>query len=414
MGTRTKTYVHTMPGIPAVTSAAGTLVAFLDAVLVNGFNEISVGTIAVSGGVCTVQTGTNHGLVGVGGAGTASTGLVMPVVSISGCDQAALNGEFRVSKITDATHFKFNLSVADVTGTGATIKTKYAPLGWAIEYTDTNRRVYRQVNVKGTRLYLYVDDNTVAGRAHVTMYEAMTGIDAGTRPIPTTTQLSSGFLEWGHIVYASETPKKITIVGDDLIFYMMMERPNGNVYDTNNYVCCGFGDPISYVPNDTYGCALWGSNAIGSTAEDCFSKYAFGYSSNANTCLWMARESNNTSSAGCMFFNMWGSWPTGIKWPSLADNSLIINPVYLGDVEAAGNTVRGMWPGLFGFVHCNQHVNGDAGGLTNSAVGLDHLSSLGPLADLGGHTYLIHYMAGTATDKNPGLLVVFNGDGDWR
>lgn len=413
MGTRTKVYTHLSTGLPGMTSAAGTLVDMLDAVLVNGFNQVNVSTINVVSGVATVTCQSVHGLQAVGGAGTGSTGTIMPVVKIEGADQADLNGEFRVSEITDTVTFKFSISIADVAATG-TITTKYAPMGWAIAFTDTNRRAYRQVNPQGTRLYLYVDDNTVPGRAHVTMYESMTDINTGSQPTPNTNQVAQGYLEWGHVVFSTETPKLMTIVGDDLLFYLMICRPNGNKWDKDNYVCCGFGDPISYVPNDTFGCALWGSSTIGSTEEDCFNKYKFNYNVNANADLWVAREYNNTSTQGVQFFNLWGWWSSGLKWPSLSDGSLMIQHVYMGEVAAAGETIRGMWPGLYGFMHSQPHNSGDGGGLTNNATGITHLSSIGPVPEWDNHTFLIHYMAGTKADENPGYLVVFDGDGDWR
>lgn len=414
MGTKTKIYTQSTPGLPGVTSAAGTLVAMLDAALVNGFNEVAVTSITVASGVATVVCADLHGVQGIGGAGTASTGLVMPVIAISGCNEAYLNGEWRVSEIPSTTVFKFEISVADVTATG-TILTKYPPLGWAIAFTDTNRRAYRQINVQGTRLYLYIDDNTVAGRAHVTMYETMASIDdTSGRAIPNTTQLSSGYLEWGHVVFSSETPKGITIFGDDLLFYLFILRPTGNIYDQDNWVCCGFGDPISYVPNDTYGCALWGSDTIGSTVENCFNKYIFGYRDTANSCLWLAREYNNTSVQGTQFFNLWGYWANGIKWPSLADGSLLLQEVYVGEVSTAGNTVRGRWPGIFGFMHSDPHGNGDSGVLKNNATGTTHLSSIGPIPERNNDTFLLHYLAGTAVDRNPGLIIALDGDGDWR
>ena len=414
VGTKTKVFTHTIPGFPTLTTAVGKMVAMLDAALVNGFNQVSVTSIVVASGIATVTCAAAHNLVAVGGAGTASTGTILPVVKIEGADQAALNDEFRVTEITSTTVFKFAISIADVTATG-TITSKYASMGWQIAYTDTNRRAYQQINPQGTRLYLYVDDNAVAGRAHVTMYETMSSInDTSGRAIPNTAQVSTRYLEWGYIVYSTETPKLMTIIGDDLLFYLLICRPTGSSYDGNNYVCCGFGDPISYVPNDTYGCALWGSSSIGSTAEDCFNKYKWNYNVNASADLWLAREYNNSSSAGVQFFNLWGYWSTGLKWPSLSDNSLMIQEVYLGEVAAAGQTVRGKWPGVYGFMHCQPHSNGDGGSLINNATGLTHLSSIGPIAERDGDTFLLHYLAGCASDQNPGYLIVFDGNGDWR
>lgn len=414
MATKTKIFTESDFGMPLVINGAGKLLAMLDAVLVNGFGQVNVSSIVVAAGVATVTTATAHGLAAQGSTDGVSTGRIYPVVAIAGATPTGLNGEQRVASIPSATTFTFATSVTAGTATG-TITSKRAPLGFSIAFTGTNKRVYRSNNVTGKRMYLRIDDTATGGRAKVTSYEAMTTVDAGTRPSPSASQVSGG-LEWGYVMYTSDpdtTKKKWTIVGDDRLFYLLMENPNGNTYDNNQFAPMAFGDPITFPGSDTYGSILIGSETKNFTGEDCYNYYQFcGNYTYASGAYWQ-RDSANTSSAPVHMGATWGFWTQAMQYPNPADGALNLNEVMATEYTSPNLVIRGRFPGLYSICHCNGHLNGDGGPLVNNTP-FSTRAAVGPLAELGGWTAFFHWWAGTSNDHDPGYMVAFNGDGDWR
>ena len=54
-------YYHSdMQGAPTLAGVAGSMIGLLDAVLVNGFGQLSVASISVASGIATVTFGAGH------------------------------------------------------------------------------------------------------------------------------------------------------------------------------------------------------------------------------------------------------------------------------------------------------------------------------------------------------------------
>lgn len=80
----------------------------------------------------------------------------------AGTGHAGLDGEHRAIDAAGNTYTFDVAGVPDGTYTGGT--TKVAPLGFEIQYTATNKRIYRSLDVLRNSVSLYVDDtNTVTG-----------------------------------------------------------------------------------------------------------------------------------------------------------------------------------------------------------------------------------------------------------
>lgn len=83
-----------------------------------------------------------------------------------------------------------------VNGYGVGVDAK-APAGWTLEFSGTNKRVYRNSLALGTGTYLRVDDTGSEQLADTRLawmraYEAMSDVDTGTNPCPTAAQLGRG------------------------------------------------------------------------------------------------------------------------------------------------------------------------------------------------------------------------------
>lgn len=173
-------WIHSgMRGAPQLSGTAGTLIAALDAFLLNGFGQVTALSVTVSGGIATAtlnagQSFDKHAVVLVEGATTP----------------AALNGEARVLTATSSS-ITWATSAPDGAATGV-VTIKVAPVGqWEKVFSAANVAVYRSTDVLGARFYYRVDD-TGTTAARVRGYESMSDVDTGAGPFPTDAQLSGG------------------------------------------------------------------------------------------------------------------------------------------------------------------------------------------------------------------------------
>lgn len=337
-------FIHSgMVGAPSLTGAPGTLIAVLDACLVNGFGVGNVDSIVIAGGIATVTRSAGHPFE------------VDSVAEIAGAivSGGSINGQQKVLSVINSNSYTFDATgLANQTATTASAIThKVAPLGWSKPFSGTNLAAYTHLDVTGTGVYLRVDDSN-ARDARVIGYETMTTIDAGEGMCPTTLQISGGGY-WGKSAAADSVIRDWVVYGDRRFFYFMpiwSPSRSGAVY--------GFGDPISFKSPEPYQAILqvstsatFGSSSPG--ADLCSSRtdtagglfifrgisglgaavpsYPFANSS--------FPASNSRSGAGSMIF------------PSPADNGL-----YLSSMTCIANScVRNRLPGLY---HSPQALGG--------------------------------------------------------
>lgn len=248
--TTVKFFHSKMLGAPVLRGQAGSLIAILDACLVNGWGIQTASSVIVSGGVCTMTFPLDH------------AAPVDAVVLVAGASMADLNGEQKVT-YAGPNVLKFATAAANGTATGA-ITAKMAPAGWEKRFTGTNLAVYRSLDVSSTKFHLRVNDaNAIATR--VAGYETMTAVSSGTGLFPTNAQQSGG-LYWtkSYAAGTDEIPWVIISNGKRLLFGVAFAASTG--YGGPTYsamVLHGFGDFTSWKSIvDSYNCMILGSPAV--------------------------------------------------------------------------------------------------------------------------------------------------------
>jgi hypothetical protein len=240
-----------MVGAPAWGSSAGTGIAVLDAVLVNGFNTQTASNVSVTSGVATATIPAGQGYE------------VDSIIEVAGATPSELNGQKRVLSATSTT-----VTFASTSPNGAatgTITLKYAPLGWEKPFSAAEQAAYRSADVTGTQLFLGINsDASGAGTHSVRGYENMTAVATGTGLFPTAAQASTGlWFKW------NTTATNWILFGDTKTFYVLRQNANSNFASGTLH---GFGDFVSYKPVDPYRCVMsalpannFGTTTVGTT-----------------------------------------------------------------------------------------------------------------------------------------------------
>ena len=246
--TSVKFFSSSMFGAPnTLRGAAGLGLAVLRACLKDGFGEVTLVSLVVSGGVAVATLPGAHAAV------------VDSVVLISGVtDLTDLNGEQKVT-VRFGNTLSFATALPDGTASG-TILMRMAPAGWTEEFTGTNIAVFRPPAVDSIRPYLKITD-TATLDMRVIGYEAMTSVTVGTGMFPTTAQLSGGTF-WGkaETTAAGANPWILVADGKRMYFFVCTNY----VADNASTAFCGngFGDFKSLRSSaDPYAIFLTGGGA---------------------------------------------------------------------------------------------------------------------------------------------------------
>lgn len=425
--TTVKHFDSTMVGAPSLsgTPAWGQLTDLLDALLINGFNLKAPSSITRDGTTATADFGTGHGF------------QRDQVIEVSGSDQAAYNGQFRVTGTTT------NTVTFEVAGdpaspaTGASISVKVAPLGFEIAFTGTNKRVYRSPNPAGHRRYLRVDNSLPSGYtttwakyARVTVAENMTDVDtfgpgarapfdpanptANEGTIGSGTTGYYGWFKWYHARNATTNDsggdggsqtRPWALIGDDRGFYLSTEVAGGSYWDGKTLY--GFGDFDSYKAGDAYNTMLL-AHQVYQTASAGWCYYARDYHGPFQTanydgkaCLrdytqqGQYRRVRKFSINPSASYNYSG-YSTEIPWPNPADYALIAHPVYMQ--EEFSNCFRGVMPGALWVLQREPHP---------------HLTILENLTGYPGRKFIYWVFNGAGTSGTQGG-VLFDITGPWR
>lgn len=342
---------------PQLTYAPGSLVAILDACLVDGFAATSLTNIVVSNGTATINFPTAHPF------------KKHSVLKISGMVESALNGQFRANSVL-TNSLTFVTTVADGTYTGTTPSAKFAPLGYEIQFQDTNKRIYRPLSVDRNLVSLYVDDsntNTTGLGWSGTNTKALAYVAAVCDVTGIASFTTLWFTWWAKQNSSNGTTARYwKLVGDRLGFYMHVKSCGVDRGTSVNR----FMQLNTYLPGDNYATVLEGyanttaapldGNAIYGPAHGVMSM-SFGY-----TDRKIARGVNQTGAALSYFYACTGvtvqysSPPYGAVVsggvPALATAVGYVaqnDPATLGFVACPGvlvisaNSARGEMPGLY-------------------------------------------------------------------
>lgn len=332
-------------GAPQLSGTNGSLIDLLDAVLVNGYGQLSVLSITRSDAVALVTTGVLH---------TFESG---DSVMLSGATQPEYNGEFVVS-VTGPTTFTIQVAGSPVTPATGDLLVKRAPAGFSKVFSATNKAVYRSNDLTGLRHYLQViDDGTSTGgakEARIRGFVSMTSIDNGIEPFPTTAQTSVGLISnKSNVISAAVRPWKLISDGKTFYFSACMDQAPATQLETGGYIWwTAFGDLIPTRPGDAYssfvaGCSL--QNAPTSTNQNGLYYTASRSFSGAVAALSMPRDWNNSVGAvWCAALGHgWDEIVAGgvalFAYPHPQDNGFYMTPYSVGQ----RGVMRGRFPGVF-------------------------------------------------------------------
>lgn len=384
-------YFHSgMTGAPVLSGTAGSLIAVLDACLVNGFAVSSVASLVVAGNIATATISAGH---------SAEVGSV---VLVSGATPSGLNGEKKVVTVgAGNTTLTFEApGIADQTATG-TITLKIAGAGWSKAFSGTNLAAYKSNDVAGTGCYLRVDD-TGAKVARCVGYETMTAISAGLGVFPTATQRSGGTY-WTKSTVADSSARAWTLIADDRTAYLITAYhptyPAGGAF-------VAFGDLVPVKSGDAWACMLSGyaSDKSGSAPGDTND---FGVLRNAADELYLARSYTAVGSAAQAYkaFPLlvpsatigFASGNGPMQYPNGPDAGLYLSPQNV--FESVFNALRGVAPGI---LCCPQTLPLWLFSANASIASVDNM--------IGREVRLVPFGAGVTT----GAFAFFDVTGPWR
>lgn len=340
ISTAVKWAISSMMGAPTLNGTAGSMIAVLDAFLVNGFGTKAVDSAQVTSGVCRLA---------ITGGSAAQDHCVIQLAGVTG-GGATLNGLQRVKAAT-ASYVEFACDLPDGTLTG-TITYKVAPLGWEKVFSKTNVAVYRSTDPAGTRAYYRVDDtNALYARVHV--YESMSDVDNGLAAAPAT---PAGGYYWHKRSAAGATGVYWALAGDSRAFHLMVAPNAGAAAATSagyGAVVYSAGDPKSYRSGDAWCGLLSGAPTVTySDTAGCL------FSSAVNTGLIAQRLSAGLGGAVACARSVTGAAGSVSgadaslgPYPSRADNGLRLSPVVISDGAMSLYGPRGDVAGLY---HCPQ------------------------------------------------------------
>ena len=259
--------------------------------------------------------------------------------------------------------------------------------GWTIEYTTTNKRVYRAPS--GRRLYLDVNDAApvTAKESQMRGYETMSAIATGTGPYPTTAQQANGiFLRKS--TTADATTRPWIIAADGRTLYTFIKSAD----NANMYTCFMFGDIYSYGGSaDAYASMIIGRSTENSASTTNAFEVMDSLVQIASTVSghFIARDTvPNVGSVACGKMGDWALNNNGavlngsVAYKNVADGDIQITPLRICH-QTPGNIIRGHLRGLWHFQHA---ISNAADGDTFSGVG----------ANLTGKTFLVIKTASTS------------------
>jgi hypothetical protein len=184
----------------------------------------------------------------------------------------------------------------------------------------------------------YRVDHTAATSPKVVGYEAMTDINTGTGPFPTSSQ-SSGGLVMQTSRTADSTPRWWTIIASQNIAYILMNQVDNTTLGNNIFFYC-FGAFNSYMANDAYNNFISNQmpsivTSINTTISNHFCPRSY---TQTGSSVAVGKHGDVAKSASALTLGGGGN-----IYPNPVDGSMIISPVYLHEI----NIIRGVFPGLW-------------------------------------------------------------------
>lgn len=352
-----KIYRSTDAGAPSLTGQAGSMVTVLDAVLVNGYNTVSVSSITRVSATATVVCAAAHGL------STGDSAL------IAGAAQSDYNIDAVVTVI-DPTTFTYTVANSPATPATGTITVKRAPAGFTKTFAGTNKAAYRANDLTSNRMYLRCDDTGGSGggggEARMCGYEAMTSVDVGTNPFPTAAQSANGYF-WRKSSTTDATARAWMFITDGkLVYYFNQYNLAGSEAMTAPTFSGAFGDFLSYKAGDAYSTIITGCTAAGSTSSPPNGLFTAVTSITSTTSFSnsVTVPRDYTGAPGARYVGVLASGFNGVLgntvylgYPHLIDSGYYLSPILL--TQGSPSLVRGRLPGAYEGWHGTTFNHGD-------------------------------------------------------
>lgn len=241
-----------------------------------------------------------------------------------------------------------------VTGYGAK-----AAAGWTKPYTGTNKAAFRN-HATGSNLYLRVDDaapnaTAAAREAQLRGYEAMTTVDAGTGPYPTTTQMAVSGVPVRKSYTADATARAWIIIADNKTLYLFIKCG-----DFSGWTGFMFGDFFSLGGSgDLYRSIIIGRSTVASELDDVDNLQRLTYTAILTAGHWVPRtwagliqsaatvgkqgDAGKSASAPSLYGN--------VVYPNKVDGSIMLAPVWIHEDNGSTLVMRGRMRGFWHFLH---------------------------------------------------------------
>lgn len=323
----------TMPGAPVLTRAAGSLIALLDALLVNGWGVQTATSVVVAGGVATATFATDH---------AAARHSVVLVAGVTGA-LVGLNGEQKVTAV-EPNKIKWATTAADGTAAG-TITVKMAGAGWTKPFSGTNLAAYKSASPAAHGQFLRVADTT-AEYARAVGYENMTAISTGTGLFPSAAQLNGGYY-WGKNDETSGTNAVPWVFASDGRFFYLFAQACINSHSTSrSFTPMSFGDLVPESPSgDPYATVVTGAADASWTYTGPVYVYTFN-GVDAGVAAPRARQGAGTSSRGTAFSELaLDAGGAMLPLPNPISGSIPMGRVLYKDAQT--EFPRAAFPGLY-------------------------------------------------------------------
>lgn len=324
--TSVKWFHSQMADAPVLNGQTGTGLGVLDACLVDGFSQRTPDSVIISNGVATV---------------TISSGNPYEkhaVVLLSGASIQGLNGEWRIASNT-ANQFTFlchGFSDGEVVG----VYVRRAPGGWLKPFSGTNRAVYQSAKLDSTKIFLQVTDSTTA--LIVRGYTAMSDANTGTGEFPKIEDVAINTFQWRKSNSADSNSRKWIVATDGYFTWVIIYAWLSDTYSGG--LSYGFGDVVSFVPNDAYHFFLIGYS--GSLSAPSLASLPAVQPYSGSGSRYFARGGNQITLAPSSYGVSTQTHISGDYNPSF-DGILRYFPIFQLDTNSQNSLMRGKLPGLY-------------------------------------------------------------------
>lgn len=338
-------FQSTQAGAPQLTGLGGSMIAILNACLINGFNLRTLTGITREGTVATVTADGGHGY------------REQDIVLIAGANQTAYNGPKRIRAVTTNT-FQFDVEGEPQSPATGSLSAKIAPIGWEQPFVAADKAVYRSRDPSAAAIQLRIDETPLPGDVNygrgtlscaAQMWESLTDIDNGIGKTETF---------WRKSNRMNGDARRWLLIGDSKRFWLCV---SWSEYYLDHYIPFCFGNFSSFKAGDAYNYLLSGYTELSYNNQNPSDNHLLDWVAAVGTVhagngAWMPRAHTQLGSSASVIWVSGVGYQTGVSmgmsnipFPNPCDNGIYVMPMLIQ--ERAGPSLRGRLPGLLTPLH---------------------------------------------------------------